>query len=113
MAVKMRGNLTLLKMRYVEKYAACLPGIILIHRMIERTFQSHDTALVNYLTDLFWHRSWKMEKIKYYDLWVYPLRPISLIFRASVKKGKAAIREIKGLGIIYRYFGAMNRRRHQ
>ncbi len=101
LAVKMGRTLTVVKIGYDEEYAWCSPGNYLFERTVERAFESGDTDDINCLTDMPWHRKWKMKQRDYYNLWIYPRRPIPLLFGAGGRKIKNALRRTPGLLPLY------------
>ncbi|HBC47710.1 MAG TPA: hypothetical protein DEO84_02185 [candidate division Zixibacteria bacterium] len=79
-AIKMGRTLVLNKIGYDEEFSSYAPGNILLERTIQRAFKSDDTDEINCLTDMPWHNNWAMIKKDYYDFWIYPRRPIPIIY---------------------------------
>jgi len=79
-ATKMGKTLIISKIGYDEEFSRYSPGNILFERTIQRAFESSDTEEINCLTDMAWHDNWKMTKKDYFDFWIYPRRPIPLIY---------------------------------
>ncbi len=74
LAVRCGRTLALVKMAYDEAFAACAPGNLLMLAIIERAWQEGDTDRIDCLSDQPWHGHWKLEKRKYFDLFLYPRR---------------------------------------
>ena len=97
----MGTTLIVMKIGYDESYAWCSPGNYLFERTVERAFASGDTTEINCLTDMPWHRNWKMKQRDHYNLWIYPRRPIPLIFGALGRRLKNGLRKAPGLRPLY------------
>lgn len=82
LGMRMERALVLWKIAYDEAFSNCGPGNILFEKTIERAFLSGDIDEINCLTDMEWHRHWKMDQRPYYNLYLYPRR--SLPFVAGV-----------------------------
>jgi CelD/BcsL family acetyltransferase involved in cellulose biosynthesis len=78
-AARIGGSLALIKIGYDEGYARCAPGNLLFERTVERAFADEATAEVNCLTDMAWHRNWRMEQAAYERIWLFPRRPLALL----------------------------------
>ncbi len=100
-AVKIDRVLTIVKIGYDERYSTYSPGNFLFERVVERAFESGDTDEINCLTDMGWHDNWKMQKIDYYNIWVYPLRPIPLFLGYLPRLTRNLVRSIPGIRPIY------------
>lgn len=77
-AARLGGSLALIKIGYDEGYARCAPGNLLFERTVERAFADGATREVNCLTDMAWHRNWRMEQAAYERVWLFPRRPLAL-----------------------------------
>jgi len=91
LGMKMDRTLVINKIGFDEEFARCAPGNILFEQTVKRAFESPDTDEIDCITDMSWHDNWGVFKKDYYDLWVYPNRPIPLICGVLPRK-------IKGLG---------------
>ncbi len=100
-AAKMGSTLIVMKIGYDESYGWCSPGNYLFEHTVERAFASGDTDEIDCLTDMPWHRNWKMKQRDYHNLWIYPRRPIPLIFGAFGRRIKNALRKTPGLRPLY------------
>jgi CelD/BcsL family acetyltransferase involved in cellulose biosynthesis len=78
-AARIGGSLALIKIGYDEGYARCAPGNLLFERTVERAFADGATTEVNCLTDMAWHRNWRMEQAAYERVWLFPCRPLALL----------------------------------
>lgn len=77
-AARIGGSLALIKIGYDEGYARCAPGNLLFERTVEQAFADGATREVNCLTDMAWHRNWRMEQAAYERVWLFPRRPLAL-----------------------------------
>jgi CelD/BcsL family acetyltransferase involved in cellulose biosynthesis len=102
MGIKMGRVLTLTKIGYDEEFSYCSPGNILFESVVERAFSSGDTDEINCITDMTWHDNWAVDKRPHYDLWIYPNRPIPLIFGALPRVLRLNLPRVPGIKGIYR-----------
>ncbi len=70
--LRLQRRLILLKIAYDERFARYGPGNMLFEATAERAFRLGDTDEVNCLTDMAWHRGWKMARRQYLDLRLFP-----------------------------------------
>jgi len=82
LAVRFGRSMTLVKIGYDEAYAKCSPGNLLFERTAKWIFERGDIDEINCLTDMPWHRSWRMDQSNYTSLWIYPKQPLALLFGA-------------------------------
>ena len=101
LAVRMEQTLFLLKIAYSEKYSFCSPGSVLKEKVIMRAYELKDTEEINFVSDMPWHSHWKADKRNFYDLWLYPRRPLPLM-RGGMRKIKNDIRELPLVPAVYR-----------
>jgi len=101
-AIKMGRILVINKIGFDEEFARCSPGNILFERTIQRAFDSKNTDEINCLTDMAWHDNWRMIKKDYFDLWIYPRRPIPLIYGVLPKKIRRWGRRMPALKSLYK-----------
>ena len=97
LAVRFGRSLVILKIAYNEDYATCAPGNHLFLRTVERAFASGDIDEVNCLTDMPWHRNWRMKSCPYYDVEMYPHRLFSFIFGVAPKWSRSVVKRMPGL----------------
>ena len=71
MGVRCAGVLNLLKIAYDEEYAAVGPGNMLFLGMLEQERGAGRAAEVNCLTDMPWHRNWRMSRRMHLKLTLY------------------------------------------
>ncbi len=90
-------TLVLWKIGYDEAYAACSPGFLLIGEMLQRAFADPATDAVNFVTDRTWLDSWRPEKHRYVDLWLYPRRLRSLVGGWWPRQARQRLRETPGV----------------
>jgi hypothetical protein len=89
-------------MGYDEEFSYCSPGNNLTEKAIQRAFNSADTDEMDYLSDMPWHDDWKMIKKDYFDLWIYPRRPIPLIYGVLPKKIRQGGRRVPAIKSLYK-----------
>ena len=80
-AVRTGSRLTVFKIAYDEDYARCAPGNLLWSRVLEEAFASDEIREVDALSDMSWHRDWKMAQRRYYNLCVVPKRLVPAMLR--------------------------------
>jgi CelD/BcsL family acetyltransferase involved in cellulose biosynthesis len=81
LAIRMRDSVALIKIAYDEEFSYCAPGNMLMERSLERAFEDDEVSELNCLTDMPWHRNWRMKQADYYDVWVFPRRLSSLLYK--------------------------------
>ncbi len=74
MGVRLGRRLSLIKIAYDEAYAHCAPGNLLMLDIVERSFRDGCTEWIDCLSDMPWHRRWRMEQREYFDFFLYPRR---------------------------------------
>jgi CelD/BcsL family acetyltransferase involved in cellulose biosynthesis len=67
------GELTILKTAYDERFSRYSPGQLLLEKVLQQACDDPDTARVNLVTDMAWHRDWRPELIPTFDVYL-PLR---------------------------------------
>lgn len=97
LGVRVGRVLNLLKIAYDESYAQCAPGNLLFEKTLQRAFASEDIDEINCLTDMPWHRNWRMDRRPYYDIWIYPRRPLPFLFSFLPKRARSLLREVPGI----------------
>ena len=102
LAIKMGRILVINKIGFDEEFARCSPGNILFERAVQRAFDSKDTDEINCLTDMAWHDNWKMIKKDYFDFWIYPRRPIPLIYGVLPKRIRHWGRRLPAVKSLYK-----------
>lgn len=81
LAARAAGSLALIKIAYDEEFSRYAPGNMLFERCLERAFEDDTLVEVNCLSDARWHRNWRMSQSDYYDVWLFPRRLSSLLYR--------------------------------
>ena len=102
MGVKMGRALVILKIAYDEEMSYCSPGNLLLESTIERAYTSGDIDVIDCITDMPWHKNWKMEQRDYYNFWIYPRKPISWLLGALGRRARIGIRRLPILAPFYR-----------
>jgi hypothetical protein len=101
-AIKMGTTLVINKIGFDEEFARYSPGNILFEQTVKRAFDSGDTDEINCLTDMTWHDNWRMIKKDYFDFWIYPLKPIPLVYGLLPKKIRRLGRRMPALKSLYK-----------
>jgi CelD/BcsL family acetyltransferase involved in cellulose biosynthesis len=83
LAVRFGQALVIPKIAYDEDFTRYAPGNLLAEAAIERAFADGDIVEINHASDMPWQRHWRMERSRYYTLWLYPRRPLALLFGAA------------------------------
>lgn len=81
-AVRSERVLILLKIAYNERYAHCGPGNMLFLEILRREVAGGRTDVIDCLTDMAWHRNWRMDSRSYVELFAYPRRPVPILLGA-------------------------------
>ncbi len=97
MAMKLERSLVIWKIAYDESYSFCGPGNLLFEKGLERAFLKGDVDEVNCLTDMAWHKSWRMSSRPYYDVYIYPKRAITFMAGVIPKRTRNFIRALPGI----------------
>ncbi|OGP51147.1 MAG: hypothetical protein A2Y79_03400 [Deltaproteobacteria bacterium RBG_13_43_22] len=79
LAIRVNRSLIVLKICYDEAYSSYSPGTILFEKMFERAFHSGEVDEVNLLTDYSWNQNWQVSKRPYYNLYLFPFKPLPII----------------------------------
>ena len=109
LAVRCGRSLVLWKIGYDEEFAQCAPGSILLKHTIKRAFESGEIDEVNLVTNQSWHSNWKPHQRPYYDLWIYPLRPLPVIVGGLPKQSRIVLRRVPILRSVVRAVGRVLR----
>ena len=72
LGIRMGRSLTLLKIAYDESYAQLSPGNTLFRSLVEKSVLDGDLDEINCLTDMQWHRNWRMAQRSYSDVRYFP-----------------------------------------
>jgi CelD/BcsL family acetyltransferase involved in cellulose biosynthesis len=72
--------LSLLKIAYDEAHAHCGPGNMLFLEMLRREATAGLSREVDCLTDMAWHRNWRMASRDYVTVTLYPQRLVPWLF---------------------------------
>jgi hypothetical protein len=107
LAMKIDRTLVINKIGFDEEFSRCAPGNILFEQTVRRAFESDDTDEIDCITDMSWHDNWQVIKKDFYDLWIYPNRPISLICGVLPKKIKDLGRRVPAVKSLYKWIRSM------
>lgn len=110
LSIKFNRSLVIWKLGYDETYSNCAPGSLLFERVIQHAFESGKVDEINLLTDMPWHKQWKTKKRNYYNLYLYPKRPIPLLLGAFPRKLLIFLRRVPGLRSGYNYLRTLLKR---
>ncbi len=102
MASCINNTLFIKRIAYDEEYAWCSPGRMLIDACVRRAFDS-DTERVDFLTDMPWHRDWRMSLHENYHLWIYPHRTVPYALGYMPRRTKQVLHCVPGLAPLYRF----------
>jgi CelD/BcsL family acetyltransferase involved in cellulose biosynthesis len=80
LAVRIGASITLLKIAYDESHATLSPGNMLFLALVRREIESGASLIIDCLTDMPWHRNWKMQSRTHFTVTLYPRLPIPLVF---------------------------------
>jgi hypothetical protein len=79
MTVRVGRRLIIYKIGYEERYASYSPGNKLFEKMVQRVYASGEITEIDCLTSYPWNRNWNMTTREFYDLAIFPTRPIVLL----------------------------------
>lgn len=104
LAIRVNRSIVLLKTCYDEAYSAYSPGTYLFEKIFEQVFQSGEVDELNFLTDYSWNRNWQVIKRSYYDLFLYPSKPLSILAGFLPLKIRLGLHQWPALRRVYRFF---------
>lgn len=104
LAIKVNRSLVLLKTCYDETYAPYSPGTFLFEKVFERAFQSGEVDELNLLTDYSWNQNWQVDKRSYYNLYLFPSKPLPILTGFLPFKMRLNLRQIQALRRVSKYF---------
>jgi hypothetical protein len=101
-AARAGRRLVIAKIAYDESYASCSPGNMLFLATLERAFASNEIDEVDCLTDMAWHRNWRMRHRSYFDLKIFPRRLHSTLCGYLPARVHGGLRRVKGVSLVTR-----------
>jgi len=102
LVIRSGQTLTLKKIGYDEAFSRCSPGVMLLEEAIKRAFAREDVYGIDLVTDRAWHDNWPVEKRPYFDVWLYPRRPLPILLGVLPKKARWMLRRVPGLQSLVR-----------
>lgn len=106
-AMRLQRTLVVWKIAYDESYATYGPGNLLFGKTIERACLNGDIDEINCLTDMDWHTHWKLSRRPYYDLFLYPRRPLPFLMGILPRKTRAMIKQMPGVRPLFNVMRAL------
>lgn len=103
LAIRVNRSLIVLKICYDEAYASYSPGTILFEKMIERVFMLGEVDEVNLLTDYAWNQNWQVEKRAYYNLYLFPYKPLPLFTGYIPQKMRLGLRQVPAVRRVFNF----------
>jgi len=94
--------LMIMKISYNEDFGRYSPGSLLIERVTRHAFDIGGIKEINFLTDLPWNRKWRMKKRDYYNVLIFPRRPLSIVLGAWPARAVQILKSIPLCGTICR-----------
>jgi CelD/BcsL family acetyltransferase involved in cellulose biosynthesis len=94
MDVRIGRVLYVWKIAHDERYRSFAPGNVLLMETIRRAFAEGDTDEVNCLTDSAWNRDWNMRRRAYYNVQVWPRRPLPFLAGYCRVRSKVFLRRV-------------------
>jgi len=94
MAVQIGRVLYVWKIAHDEKYKAFAPGNVLMLETIRMAFAEGGTDEVNCLTNSAWNRDWNMRQRAYYNVLVWPRRPLPFLAGYCRVRSKVFLRRV-------------------
>ena len=79
---------------YDEEFAKYSPSHVLFARGVDRAFMSGDIVEMNQLTSFAWMHPWRMRQSQYYNLWLYPCRPIPMLLGYLPRQAELLLRRV-------------------
>ncbi len=102
MGVRCGRVLNLMKIAYDESYSSYAPSNVLILQTIRRAYETRPYDEINFQSFGKWQKNWGVSGRKYYNLTVYPRKPISFIRGYVPRRLRAALRNTPWLMEPYR-----------
>lgn len=72
LAVRLGTSLVVVKIAYDEAFSRFSPGMLLFEKTVERAYADASIKEINCLTDMHWHKPWKMQGRPYFDCRFFP-----------------------------------------
>lgn len=94
LCVRFGGTIVIWKLGYDEDFRKYSPGGILFKHVLERAFSDDGIEEFNLMSDTAWQTNWNPKQRNYFDLFIYPKRPISVLFGYLPQKVKDLIRKV-------------------
>jgi CelD/BcsL family acetyltransferase involved in cellulose biosynthesis len=110
MAIRMGRTLVVNKISYDEDYSDVSPGNMLFLETVCRCFQDGDIDEINCLTDMPWHRNWRMNQRKYYNVHLFPNRSVSILLGEMPRRMRDALLRLPVMGPVLRSLKAIMRK---
>ncbi len=102
MNIRFGSTLVMGKIAYDEAFAGYSPSNLLILEVIKGAYAAKDIIRVDLLTDMPWHRNWNATYINYYNLWLFPRRPLSLLLGYLPRRMRTMIQQRPFIGPVIR-----------
>jgi hypothetical protein len=103
LALQINRSLIILKICYDEAYSSYSPGAVLFEKMFERAFHSGKVDEVNLLTDYAWNQNWQAERRSYYNLYLFPDKPLSTLAGYIPLKMRIGLRQVPAVHQAYHF----------
>jgi len=68
------------KLGFDEELAKSSPGTVLFEKLIENCFADNKIDEVNLISDASWFNDWQVQYRSYFDVCLYPARPLPVLF---------------------------------
>jgi len=103
LAIRVNRSLIILKTCYDEAYSSCSPGSILLEKVFERAFTSGEVDEINFLTDYSWNQNWQVDKRSYYNLYLFPYKPLPVLAGYVPLKMRLGLRQVPAVRQAYNF----------
>ncbi len=110
MAARTNRRITILKIAYDEEMSHCSPGNMLFLETIKREYEMGLADEIDCLTDMEWHKNWRMEQRKYYNVLIFPKNLFPTLFGYVPEVTKDRIRRLPLLRKLFRMIKATIKR---
>ncbi|MFQ5499369.1 MAG: GNAT family N-acetyltransferase [Candidatus Zixiibacteriota bacterium] len=97
LATRIGSTVTVVKIAFDESQSRLSPGALLFERLVQRSFEDPAVRIIDCLTDMAWHRPWKMKRRQYYDLTIIPQRLVPILMEYLPLRAAQFVRSVPWL----------------
>lgn len=103
LAIRVNRSLVFLKTCYDEAYSSYSPGNFLFEKVFERAFNLKEVDELNLLTDYSWNQNWQVKKRSFYNLSLFPAKPLPILTGLVPLKIRLGLRQVPAVRQAYNF----------